>query len=49
MRNANGYGSVYKLSGKRRRPYVAVKTVSLKGGIQKRVILGYYEGRKEAK
>lgn len=49
MRNANGYGSVYKLSGKRRRPYVAVKTVSLKGGIQKRVILGYYVGSKEAK
>ncbi len=49
MRNANGYGSVYKLSGKRRRPYVAVKTVSLKGGIQKRVVLGYYEGSKEAK
>lgn len=49
MRNANGYGSVYKLSGKRRRPYVAVKTVSLKGGIQKRVILGYYEESKEAK
>lgn len=49
MRNANGYGSVYKLSGNRRRPYVAVKTVSLKGGIQKRVILGYYEGSKEAK
>ena len=23
MRNPNGYGSVYKLSGKRRRPFVA--------------------------
>lgn len=48
MRNPNGYGSVYKLSGKRRRPFIVAKTVSLKGGRQKRIILGYYETRKEA-
>lgn len=29
MRNPNGYGSVYKLSGKRRRPYVATVTVRI--------------------
>lgn len=27
MRMPNGYGSVYKLSGKRRNPYVARKTI----------------------
>lgn len=26
MRNANGFGSVYKLSGKRRKPWIARKT-----------------------
>lgn len=29
MRNPNGYGSVYKLPGKRRNPYVATSTVSI--------------------
>lgn len=48
MRNPNGYGSVYKLSGKRRKPFAVAKTVSLKGGIQKRIILGYYSTNKEA-
>ena len=27
MKNPNGFGSVYKLSGKRRKPYIAVITV----------------------
>ncbi len=29
MRNPNGYGTVYKLSGKRRKPYVAAATVRI--------------------
>ena len=48
MRNPNGYGSVYKLSGKRRKPFAVAKTVSLKGGVQRRIILGYYATNKEA-
>lgn len=50
MRNPNGYGSVYKLSGKRRRPFVANITVEYDEmtGKQKRQILGYYATRKEA-
>ena len=50
MRNPNGYGSVYKLSGKRRRPFVASITTGQDEltGKQKRQILGYYATRKEA-
>lgn len=50
MRNPNGYGSVYKLSGKRRRPFVTSITVGYDDmtGKQKRQILGYYATRKEA-
>ena len=49
MRNPNGYGSVVKLSGKRRRPFVARKTV----GYDDRAypiykVIGYYATRKEA-
>lgn len=29
MRNPNGYGSVYKMPGKRRKPYVATSTASI--------------------
>lgn len=48
-RNPNGYGSVTKLSGKRRRPFVVRKTV----GYDDRAypiysVIGYYETRKEA-
>ena len=48
-RNPNGYGSVVKLSGNRRRPYVVRKTV----GFDDRAypiyeIIGYYESRKDA-
>jgi len=48
MRNPNGYGSVYKLQGNRRRPWVAAITVNLEGGKQKRQVLDYYADRKEA-
>lgn len=39
LKRANGTGTVYKLSGRRRRPWVASKN---------RVVLGYYETKKEA-
>jgi hypothetical protein len=46
MRNPNGYGTVAKLSGKRRRPYIVKKTV---GWNEKRQpiydIIGYAETR----
>lgn len=49
MRMPNGYGSVYRLSGKRRKPYVARKTV---GFNEKRQpiykAIGYYRTKKEA-
>lgn len=48
MRNANGYGSVYKLSGKRRKPWAVVKTVSLAAGKQERALLGTFATRAEA-
>jgi hypothetical protein len=54
MRLPNGYGSVTKLSGKRRNPYV----VRISGApewddekqdfVRKRMILGYYKDRKSA-
>lgn len=49
MRSPNGYGSVVKLSGKRRKPYAVRKTV----GFDERAypiyaIIGYYATRKEA-
>lgn len=43
MRLPNGYGSVYKLSGHRRRPYVVKKTID---GRQR--ALGYFESYQEA-
>lgn len=43
MRLPNGYGSVYKLSGNRRRPYVVKKTID---GRQR--ALGYFESYQEA-
>lgn len=39
LRRPNGAGSVYKLSGRRRRPWVAAKN---------RVIIGYYERKTDA-
>lgn len=54
MKLPNGYGSVYKLSGNRRRPWVARKTVDWivhedKGkAYPKYVFIGYYSSRREA-
>lgn len=54
MKFANGFGSVYKLSGKRRKPWVARKTVGWKKieGKEKAypiyMIIGYYEKREIA-
>ena len=35
MKNENGSGSVYKLSGKRRKPWVATVTTGYENGKQK--------------
>lgn len=49
MRNPNGYGSVYKLSGNRRRPWIVRLTDGWTDeGKQIYKILGYYKTRKEA-
>lgn len=49
MKNPNGYGSVIKLSGKRRRPFAARITTGYDdNGKQIHKYLGYYETRKEA-
>ena len=48
MKNANGEGSVYKLKGKRRKPWVACVTVGYDGGKQKRKSLGTFLTKKEA-
>lgn len=52
MRLPNGYGSVYKLSGKRRKPYVARKTTGweIVNGKKRQIysIIGYYENSEKA-
>jgi len=49
IRLPNGYGSVYKLSGNRRRPWAAQVTKHWTGdGTQKRYYVGYYKTRSEA-
>ena len=56
MRNPNGYGSFYKLSGNRRRPWAVRITTGWERdknnpdslGKQKYKILGYYKTRPEA-
>lgn len=54
MKQPNGYGSVYKLSGNRRNPYRAIVTERWildkdTGRVkQKRKTIGYYETRKDA-
>ncbi|HAS38725.1 MAG TPA: site-specific integrase [Ruminococcaceae bacterium] len=54
MRMPNGYGTVYKLGGKRRRPWIARKTVGWsldtdsKTSKQEYLTLGYYSTRQEA-
>ena len=45
----NGYGSIQKLSGNRRKPYVVRKTVGYdENGVQIRKIVGYFETRTKA-
>ena len=49
MKNANGTGSIIKLSGNRRRPYaIRITTGYTTDGKQNRKIIGYYATRKEA-
>jgi len=46
MRNPNGYGAVYKLSGKRRKPWIVRKTIGWSDeGKQLYQTIGYYETR----
>jgi len=50
-RRANGKGTVYKMSGNRRKPWVAAKTITIDDGENekhKRIIIGYYEKEEEA-
>lgn len=49
MRMPNGFGTVYKLSGKRRKPYVARKTVGFNEKNQPIYkVIGYFKTKKEA-
>ncbi len=49
MRNPNGYGAVYKLSGKRRKPFIVRKTMGWDdNGKQLYQTIGYYEKRELA-
>lgn len=49
MKNANGFGSVYKMTGRRRRPWRAVVTVGRSpDGHQIRKSIGYFENKKDA-
>lgn len=47
-RRANGTGSVYKLSGRRRKPWIARITTSIKDGKQHYQTIGYFETETEA-
>ena len=55
MKASNGYGSVYRLSGNRRKPYVAMVTVRTEydeekdNYILKRKALGYFKTQQEAR
>ena len=48
MKNPNGFGSVYKLLGNRKKKWIARKTVGWENGKQKRAIVGYYETKNDA-
>jgi len=49
MRNPNGYGSIYKLSGNRRKPWIVRKTAGWgENDEQLYLTIGYYESRKLA-
>ena len=48
MKNPNGYGTVAKLSGNRRRPYIVRKTKGFdENGKQIYTVIGYYATREE--
>ena len=50
MRRGNGDGSIYKLSGKRRKPYAVRVTIGwTTEGKQKYKYIGYYSSKTEAK
>lgn len=48
MKLPNGYGTVYKLSGRRRKPWIARKTVEWKDGKQIVSTIGTYKTKSEA-
>ncbi len=48
MRLPNGYGSVYKLSGNRRKPWIARKTTKFTCNKQEYITIGYYETKELA-
>lgn len=48
MRHQNGFGSIIKLSGNRRKPYAVRITTAWKGNKQIRKYLGYYSSEAEA-
>lgn len=48
MRTQNGFGSITKLSGNRRKPYGVRVTVGWEGGKQIRKYIGYYKTQPEA-
>lgn len=48
MRNENGFGSIHKLGGNRRKPYAVRITVGWKDGKQVRKYIGYYKTQPEA-
>lgn len=48
LRNENGFGSIVKLSGARRKPYGVRITTGWKDGKQVRKYLGYYKTQQEA-
>lgn len=49
LKRANGRGSVYKLSGRRRKPWIVVKSETDDKEVQHKTIIGYYETETEAK
>ena len=49
LKRANGKGTVYKLTGNRRKPWVAAKTIGFDDeGKQKIKVIGYFEKEDEA-
>ncbi len=48
MKNQNGTGSIYKLKGKRRKPWAIRISYQNETGATKRKYLGYFETKKEA-